>query len=118
MLLMSPLTLFLGHNNLQKPGIIDVHGLKPEEALQKTEQAFRDLLSNGQVTLRVIVGKGLHSKNKVPAIKNFIIETMRKYVLDCLHSLDFSLIFNSQHIPCSVDPYNAGVLILTLSPET
>ncbi|KAJ3570016.1 hypothetical protein NP233_g4675 [Leucocoprinus birnbaumii] len=90
---------YAGRNHLQKPNTIDVHGLKPEEALRKTEDAFREVLRNGQSTLRVIVGKGLHSKNGVPVVKNYIREVMK-----------------NQRIPCEVDPSNAGQLILTLSP--
>lgn len=70
----------IGRNNLQKPDTIDVHGLRPMEALQKTEQALRDLLRNGKSSLRVIVGRGLHSKGGVPVLKNYIIAEMQRCV--------------------------------------
>ncbi|XP_006460648.1 hypothetical protein AGABI2DRAFT_117580 [Agaricus bisporus var. bisporus H97] len=90
---------FDGRNNLQKPDTIDVHGLKPDEALFRTEERLRHLLRNGHSTLNVIVGKGLHSPNGVPAVKNHIVREMQR-----------------QKIPCRVDQFNAGILILTLAP--
>ncbi|KAF9447947.1 hypothetical protein P691DRAFT_76603 [Macrolepiota fuliginosa MF-IS2] len=74
---------FAGRNNLQKPGTIDVHGLKPGEALDITEQEFRELLRNGQSTLKVIVGKGLHSKGGIPVVKNYLMTELQRYVI-CL----------------------------------
>jgi hypothetical protein len=56
-----------------------VHGLKPDEALRKTEERFMHILRNGQSTLNVIVGKGLHSPNGVPAVKNHIMKEMQRY---------------------------------------
>lgn len=70
---------FPGRNNLQKPDTIDVHGLKPDEALFRTEERLRHLLRNGHSTLNVIVGKGLHSPNGVPAVKNHIVREMQRY---------------------------------------
>lgn len=77
-----------GRNNLQKPDTIDVHGLKPAEALQKTEQELRNQLRNGQSTLKVIVGRGIHSKGGVPVIKNYIMAEMQRYC----HSFTLSVL--------------------------
>lgn len=114
------LRCLIGRNNLQKLNTIDVHGLKPEEALLKTEQAFRDLLSKGQSTLNVIVGRGLHSKNGIPVVKNYIMDQMQKYVLISSLFLRFCGCSPTprRSIPCRVDPFNAGILILTMSPST
>ncbi|KAG6813284.1 hypothetical protein H0H92_012439 [Tricholoma furcatifolium] len=93
---------FEARNALRKryPNTIDVHGLRVAEAVLQTEQAVRDALAAHAPSVRVIVGKGLHSAAGVPVIKNTIMRTMQGY-----------------NVPCKVDPANAGALILTL-PES
>ncbi|KAG6920239.1 hypothetical protein DXG01_005008 [Tephrocybe rancida] len=76
---------------------VDVHGLRAAEAVFRTEQALRNALEVRAPSVRVIVGKGLHSAGKVPVLKGTITKVMQGYGLDC-----------------KVDPGNAGVLILTL----
>jgi hypothetical protein len=65
---------------LQKPQTIDVHRLRVNEAIRVTEKAFRDVLVNGQNSLRVIVGKGNHSRGGFPVLKGALIREMEKYV--------------------------------------
>ncbi|PFH49782.1 hypothetical protein AMATHDRAFT_146907, partial [Amanita thiersii Skay4041] len=78
---------------------VDVHGLRPQEAIEVTEKAFREALASGHGTLKVITGKGLHSKNNIPVLRNNLIKSMEE-----------------QRIPCEIDPNNSGVLILRLPP--
>lgn len=83
----------------QKPDTIDVHGLRPGEAIEKTESALRMALERGQGSLRVIVGKGLHSAGGRAILKAVVQREMER-----------------QKIPCRVDVRNTGVLILSLPP--
>ncbi|TFK26539.1 hypothetical protein FA15DRAFT_278954 [Coprinopsis marcescibilis] len=88
------------YNPKKRAHTIDVHGLRPSEALKQTEKALLDLLNAGNTTttcLKVIVGKGLHSVNGQPVLKQTILAAMQR-----------------QKIPCMVDAKNAGVLVLTL----
>lgn len=43
---------------------IDLHGLRGDEAALKTDFFIRDAKSRGLVTIRIIVGKGTHSKGR------------------------------------------------------
>ncbi|KAF5380569.1 hypothetical protein D9615_004655 [Tricholomella constricta] len=87
----------VARNASKDPQTVDVHGLRKAEAIRITEKALRDALTQGHPFVRVIVGKGLHSANGVPVLKEAVMKTMFGY-----------------KIPCRVDPRNAGVLILTL----
>ena len=60
--------------------LLDVHGLRPQEAIEETERALRNALSSGYGTLKVITGKGLHSKNKLPVLRNALVRAMQEYV--------------------------------------
>ncbi|KIY74339.1 hypothetical protein CYLTODRAFT_336212, partial [Cylindrobasidium torrendii FP15055 ss-10] len=71
--------------------IVDVHGLLVAEAVKQTEKAFRQVLLENRKSLKVIVGKGLHSKDGVAKLKPAIQAAMAKH-----------------GISCSVDPKNAG----------
>jgi DNA-nicking Smr family endonuclease len=59
---------------------IDVHGLRVREALLRVERALRDMLLHGDKDLRVIVGKGKHSVNKIPVLKMAVLKAMRRYI--------------------------------------
>jgi len=76
---------------------LDVHGLRVAEAIKLTEKALRDAVTKGHPDIRVIVGKGLHSIDGIPVLKLAIIREMQLY-----------------KIPFRVDPFNAGVLIISL----
>lgn len=67
-------------NPKKKEDTIDVHGLRPTEAVDKTERALSQAIDNGHTTLRVIVGKGIHSVGGQPVLKKVITETMERYV--------------------------------------
>ncbi|KAH7872144.1 uncharacterized protein C8R40DRAFT_1118551 [Lentinula edodes] len=77
------------------PSSIDVHGLLVPEAIDKTEEAFRGVLRTGNRFLRVIVGKGNHSKNGMPKLRPAIIHA-----------------FNRHGFKCTVDVNNSGIVIL------
>ncbi len=72
-------------NTPAKPQTVDLHGLRVQEAIEVAERAFRDALDSGYGSLRVITGKGLHSKNNLPILKNALIREMEKYVPRILH---------------------------------
>jgi DNA-nicking Smr family endonuclease len=60
---------------------VDLHGLRVREALSRLQKALRDMLLEDATKLRVIVGKGNHSVNKVPVLRMAVIKEMQKYVL-------------------------------------
>ena len=68
------------HNLKAKAREIDVHGLRVHEALQRVEQALRDMLLQNATVLRVIVGRGKHSVNKIPVLKMAVLKAMPRYV--------------------------------------
>ncbi|KAF9263411.1 hypothetical protein L218DRAFT_959435 [Marasmius fiardii PR-910] len=57
---------------------IDVHGLLADEAVDATEAAFRRTLKDGKQSLRVIVGRGNHSKDGTPKLKPAVTTAMKK----------------------------------------
>lgn len=50
------------------------------EALRRVERALRDAIVENAGRLRVITGRGNHSKDNIPVLKNAVIEAMREYV--------------------------------------
>lgn len=60
------------------PHIIDVHRLKVNEAVKRTEIALRDAYEQGASELRVITGKGNHSQGGIPVLKSAIMTTLQK----------------------------------------
>ncbi|KZT57747.1 DUF1771-domain-containing protein [Calocera cornea HHB12733] len=89
--------IFAANNNESPPGTIDLHGLYVQEAIDRTEQALQTTQAQGAPELRVIVGKGLHSKGHVAKIKPAIEQLMQKY-----------------RFAAELDPQNEGVLIVHL----
>ncbi|KAJ7703251.1 hypothetical protein B0H17DRAFT_922293 [Mycena rosella] len=85
------------HNLRKKDGEIDVHGLFVPEAIKKVTTALQTAILDGRKDLRVIVGKGLHSKDNRPRLRPEIMKEMER-----------------QNIPCHIHASNAGVLILTV----
>ncbi len=57
---------------------IDVHGLLVPEAVTQTEKAFKQVLVEGRDSLRVIVGKGLHSRDGKAKLKPAIEQVSAK----------------------------------------
>lgn len=89
--------IFMANNEDSPPGTVDLHGLYTSEALERTEQAVRQGQSQGWSELRIIVGKGLHSKDHRQHIAPAVEKLMRDYRLDA-----------------HIDPRNAGVLVVNL----
>lgn len=79
---------------------IDLHGLLTSEAVIKTEKAFKAVLGEGGKSLRVIVGKGLHSKQRKAKLKPAVEKAMINH-----------------GITCTEDKHNTGVLIIS-TPAT
>lgn len=61
-----------------EPQSIDVHRLKVAEAVAKVQEALYDAIVAGVPELRIITGRGNHSKGKIPVLKNAIIGAMQE----------------------------------------
>ena len=97
------------------PQEIDVHRLTVDEAFVQVRKAIRDARGFGAQELRIIVGKGNHSKDKAPVLKPAIISELKK--CDACHSFLTSLRFSHVyrlHIDAAADSKNPGVLIVKL----
>ncbi|KAG8808859.1 hypothetical protein FRC17_003740 [Serendipita sp. 399] len=90
--------IFHANNTDSGPDEVDLHGLYVKEAISRTEQAVLAAQQRGDPTVRLIVGKGLHSQGHVAKLKPAIEELMVKYQL-----------------AAQLDPHNAGVLIVQLN---
>ncbi|KAG7098885.1 hypothetical protein E1B28_000785 [Marasmius oreades] len=90
--------IYIENNKDSKPGEIDLHGLHVKEAIFHTDQALEEAKRRGETTLRLIVGKGLHSTGGVTKIKPAIEELMQKHQL-----------------VAELDDNNAGVLVVHLN---
>ncbi|KAI0779419.1 hypothetical protein C8Q74DRAFT_1258812 [Fomes fomentarius] len=86
---------YRAHNLRPEPQTIDVHRLKVVEALEKVDQALYDAIVTNTPELRIITGRGNHSKNGIPALKLAIIGAMQ-----------------DDHIDVTTDANNPGVLII------
>ncbi|OAX33259.1 hypothetical protein K503DRAFT_700702, partial [Rhizopogon vinicolor AM-OR11-026] len=84
------------HEQNNKPGKVDLHGLSVKEAISYSDKAIKEALQRGDSRIRLIVGKGLHSDGQA-RIKPAIEKKMRQ----C-------------NLPTEADPQNAGVLIVQL----
>ncbi|KAK0485725.1 hypothetical protein IW261DRAFT_1329834 [Armillaria novae-zelandiae] len=96
---------------------IDLHGLLTSEAVIKTEKAFKAVLEEGGKSLRVIVGKGLHSKQRKAKLKPAVEKAMIGYVMLFFYNLRDLTTFCSHGITCTEDKQNTGVLIIS-TPAT
>ena len=65
--------------------------------MKEVKRAIRDAYDSGAPTLRIIVGKGNHSKNKIPVLKNAISNELQRCVnspsLACCNMAYFFLVF-------------------------
>ncbi|KLO20337.1 hypothetical protein SCHPADRAFT_1395 [Schizopora paradoxa] len=64
------------HNSSFEDDTIDVHGLKPAEATRQVDLKLRRIQLNGGKHLRVIVGRGKHSRGGVPVLKPAVRDHM------------------------------------------
>lgn len=90
------------HNLERKPHEVDVHRLTTDEALTQVKRGIRYAMIQGSPELRIICGKGIHSKGNVPVLKGAIIDELKK----------------KYHIPAPEDPKNAGVLVVSMPSQT
>ncbi|KAL5528419.1 hypothetical protein ACEPAF_7555 [Sanghuangporus sanghuang] len=89
--------IFEKNNAGREPGEIDLHGLRADEAVERTDQFILDRRQKGITDLRLIVGKGNHSQNHHAVLKPRIEELMRKH-----------------NVVAEIDPDNSGVLLVHL----
>ncbi|KAK0504879.1 cytoplasmic protein [Armillaria luteobubalina] len=87
--------IFVENNRDSKPGEIDLHGLYVKEAIARTDIALDEAKRRGDTEIRLIVGKGLHSKGGAAKIRPAIEELMHKHQL-----------------VAELDPSNSGVLVV------
>ncbi|KAH9083550.1 hypothetical protein EDB83DRAFT_2669553 [Lactarius deliciosus] len=94
--------IFLRENNKDRTegGKIDLHGLYVAEAIQVAKDQLQTARLRGDEVVRFIVGKGLHSDAGGAKIRPALEDLVTKRGL--IHSLD---------------PYNAGVLIVQLDRQ-
>ncbi|KAG8764543.1 hypothetical protein FS842_008519 [Serendipita sp. 407] len=90
--------IYHANNTDSGPDEVDLHGLYVKEAISRTEQAIQAAQQRGDPSVRLIVGKGLHSQGHVAKLKPAIEELMIKYQL-----------------AAQLDPHNAGVLVVQLN---
>lgn len=60
---------------------VDVHGLLVKEAIKIVEKKLGEVMKRGDESLRVIVGKGKHSKDGKAKLRPAILEHFLKYVI-------------------------------------
>lgn len=90
--------IFAANNADSPPDTVDLHGLYVKEALAKTEEAIQKAQSQNYPQLKLIVGKGIHSRDHVAHIKPAVEDLLRKY-----------------GIAAHVDKQNEGIVIVDLS---
>ncbi|WFD43979.1 hypothetical protein MPSI1_002644 [Malassezia psittaci] len=89
--------IYAANNADSPPGTIDVHGLYVKEALAKVDQVIAQAQAQRFPHLRIIVGKGIHSRDHVSKIRPAVEDLLRKY-----------------NVAARIDPKNHGVLIVDL----
>ncbi|KAI5123968.1 hypothetical protein M0805_006380 [Coniferiporia weirii] len=89
--------IFEQNNRGRGASEVDLHGLRAEEAIERTDKAILDARRKGINELRLIVGKGIHSQGQHAVLKPRIEELMQKH-----------------NIVAEIDPQNSGVLIVHL----
>ncbi|KAH9061242.1 hypothetical protein EDB87DRAFT_1560492 [Lactarius vividus] len=91
--------IFKENNKNHGRGMIDLHGLYVDEAIQISKDQVETARSRGDEVVRFIVGKGLHSDGGGAKIRPALEDLFTKYVRGLMHLLD---------------PFNAGVLVVRL----
>ncbi|KAJ3538305.1 hypothetical protein NM688_g6540 [Phlebia brevispora] len=88
---------YRAHNLNRQPHEVDVHRLQVTEAMSEVKRALKEALESDAPELRIITGRGNHSKGKLPILKPTIKREMEKH-----------------HINPEDDPKNPGVLVIKL----
>jgi len=89
--------IFKENNTASEPGQVDLHGLFVKEAVTYAERSIQDARDRGATTVRLIVGKGLHSANQAAKVKPAIEDLIQR-----------------QQLSAQLDPRNEGVLVVRL----
>lgn len=89
---------FLKHNDEKKGNELDLHGLTVEEAEVILEDNVEKMKKKGEKELLVIVGKGLHSREEGPKLKDLV--------------MNYAMIMNYKY---KLDDKNQGCIILYLA---
>ncbi|KAG1813739.1 hypothetical protein EV424DRAFT_1416248, partial [Suillus variegatus] len=84
-------------NNQNRRNEVELHGLYVSEAESYFDISVQEAQDREESSLRVIVGKGIHSDNNIPKIKPAILAHAK-----------------SLGLPIEVDPRNEGCLIVSL----
>ncbi|TCD68039.1 hypothetical protein EIP91_011583 [Steccherinum ochraceum] len=92
---------FKAHNLKPEPQTIDIHRLNVHEAIIEVKRALKDARGAGSPELRVITGRGKHSKNNIPVLKKAIIQKLLEYEIDA-----------------KGEPGNPGVLVIAIPQLT
>lgn len=66
----------VAHNINSQPQEVDVHRLQTSEAIIEVERALREAIETRASSLRIITGKGNHSKGKIPILKPAIMQKL------------------------------------------
>lgn len=96
----AALFVFRENNADSAPDEIDLHGLFVKEAEAILRRRIQEAVQNNQLHLRVIVGKGLHSKGGIAKLKPAVDQMC-----------------DDNNLKHFIDPKNAGVLVIELSPN-
>lgn len=83
-----------------------------KEAIEQTEKAIAQGQRSGLEELRVITGKGIHSKNHQAKIKPAVAGLMQKWV--CGDRGGELVLMFRYNLSAEIDPHNAGVLVVDL----
>ena len=70
--------MYAAHNLKPEPHEIDVHRLSVAEAINQVKRALRDSIVSNSPQLKIITGKGKHSKDGVPVLKLAIVRELQK----------------------------------------
>ncbi|ETW80412.1 hypothetical protein HETIRDRAFT_440315 [Heterobasidion irregulare TC 32-1] len=66
--------IFKEFNKDRRANNVDLHGLRVSEAIKYANEAVTKARSRGDLTLSLIVGRGLHTEDKVPKLKPAIMQ--------------------------------------------
>ena len=89
--------IFAANNADSPPDTLDLHGLYVKEALSKVEEAVQKAQQQNYPQLKLIVGKGIHSRDHVSHVKPAVQRLLSHY-----------------HLDAHVDPDNAGIVVVNL----
>ncbi|KAI0313383.1 hypothetical protein OF83DRAFT_538661 [Amylostereum chailletii] len=109
--------IYKDNNEFRPTGEIDLHGLRVKEAIEYTDRAIEGAQARGDHKVYLIVGKGLHSENKVPKIRPAI----EKYLKRSVSCIRFEYLPGAElllrhrcRLVAAPDPNNEGVLVVRL----